>query len=109
MDLVRLSTASGLWHCGEIQLYVREKQVNPLGGTMKETISVLQILKNWMKLAVIVGILPWSYYYITSLAPIVNHALGVDHLTYIKIGFYLIPIMAPPLLLFSVLSKNDKD
>ena len=76
---------------------------------MKEKISTLQIIKNWTKLAVIIGILPWSYYYITYLAPIVNHALGIDHLKYIKVGFYIFPIIVVPLLLYSFLSKNDPE
>lgn len=76
---------------------------------MKEKISARQIVKNWAKLAVIIGILPWSYYYITSLAPIVSNAFGVDNLKFIQVGFYIIPIILPPLLLFSLLSKNDQD
>ena len=76
---------------------------------MKEKIGMPQILRNWAKLAVIVGILPWSYYYITHLAPIVSHALGVDKMPFIQVGFYIFPIVLPPLLLFSWLSKYDKD
>ena len=76
---------------------------------MKETIGALQVLKNWAKLAVVLGILPWSYYYVTTLGPIVNHALGIDRLSFGKAGFYLVPIIAPPLLLFSLLSWRDRD
>lgn len=72
-----------------------------------EKLSSIQILKNWMKLFVLIGIVPWAYYYVTTLGPIVNHALGIDRLRYIQVGFYLIPIIAPPLLLFSWLSRND--
>jgi hypothetical protein len=76
---------------------------------MKDKITAVQVIKNWAKLGVLVGILPWSYYYMTVLAPVVNHALGIDQLKYVKVGFYLIPIIAPPLLLFWFLSRNDPD
>jgi hypothetical protein len=76
---------------------------------MKETIGALQVLKNWAKLAVLLGILPWAYYYVTTLGPIVNHALGIDRLSFVKAGFYLVPIVGPPLLLFSLLSSSDPD
>lgn len=70
---------------------------------------MLQVLKNWAKLFVLLGILPWAYVYITQINPIVSRALGVDRMPYIQVGFYLIPIVLPPLLLFSWLSKGDED
>jgi len=76
---------------------------------MKEKPGGLQILKNWLKLAVLIGIIPWAMFYVTVIAPVVNRALGIDNLQYIKIGFYLIPIILPPLVLFSLLSRNDPD
>ena len=76
---------------------------------MEAKIGAIQIIKNWAKFGVLVGILPWSYFYITVLAPVVNHALGIDQLKYVRVGLYLIPIIAPPLLLYSILSRNDKD
>ena len=76
---------------------------------MEKEFTPLQILKNWAKLAVILGIIPWSYYYTTSLAPIVNHTLGLDRLRNLKAGVYLFPIVLPPLVLFSLLSRGDDD
>ena len=70
---------------------------------------MLQVLKNWAKLFVLLGTLPWAYFYMTRLSPIVMHALGVDQLRFIQIGFYIVPIVLPPLLLFSWLSKGDPD
>ncbi len=76
---------------------------------MKKEISPGQVVKNYLKLAVIIGILPWSYYYIRHLAPIINHALGIDQMRFVQAGVYLIPIILPPLLLYSWLSKDDED
>jgi hypothetical protein len=81
--------------------------IGTLEVKMKEKISAVQVIKNWAKLGVLVGILPWSYYYITVLAPLVNHALGIDQLKYVKVGFYVFPIIVPPALLFWLLSRND--
>lgn len=75
---------------------------------MEKKSNGLQIVRNYAKLAVLIGILPWSYYYITALASSVNHVLGLDQLAFVKAGVYLIPIIAPPLLLFSFLSKDDE-
>lgn len=72
---------------------------------MKQRYTALQIAKNWMKLAVLLGIAPWAYFYATTLAPIVHHALGLQH---IKLGYYLIPILIPPSVLFwLLLDKTD--
>ena len=75
----------------------------------KEQISAAQALKNWAKLGVFIGILPWAYYYVTTLVPLVFGALGIDQSRGIKIGFYIFPIVLPPLVLFSLLSMNDPD
>ena len=74
---------------------------------MKEKVPLSEILNNWAKFAVVVGTLPWSYYYMTSLAPVINHALGVDQMKFVQVGVYIIPIVFPPLLLYSYLSRND--
>jgi amino acid permease len=76
---------------------------------MKEKVSGREILNNWLKFAVIVGIIPWAYYYVTHIGPVVNHALGIDKMPRIKAGVYILPIVIPPLLLYSWLSRNDKD
>jgi len=75
---------------------------------METKSKALQVMRNYAKLAVLIGMLPWSYYYMTALAPVVNQALGLDQLAFIKVGVYLIPIIAPPLLLFSFFSRHDK-
>lgn len=76
---------------------------------MKKEISRGQVVKNYLKLAVMIGILPWSYYYIRHLAPVINHALGVDQMRFVQAGVYLIPIILPSLLLYAWLSKGDED
>jgi hypothetical protein len=70
---------------------------------MKRSYTAFQVLRNWMRLGVILGIAPWAYYCVISVVPALAHVFG---LTRIIAGFYLVPILVPPALLLWLLGMD---
>jgi Sel1 repeat-containing protein len=59
-------------------------------------------------MAVVIGIAPWTYYYVTRLAPVVNNSLHLAHDGRVHIGAYVIPILLPPILLMMLVLRDKK-
>jgi len=79
----------------EALLQVEEKTVSP-----KKTLIVFLI---------VLAIIPWAMFYMTYLAPSINHFLGIDQLQRVKVGYYVLPILVPPALFLWLLFRKDGD
>lgn len=88
------------------------EQAMDLGN--QEAVELLEALpkevapkKTFWVLLILLGIIPWAMLYMNVLAPSVDHFLGVDRLAHVKVGYYVIPVLAPPVLLLWLLFRNE--
>jgi Sel1 repeat len=64
--------------------------------------------KNWALLFILLGIIPWAMFYTAILAPRIHGFLGLDRLSKLPIGLYVVPILALPCVLLALVYRTKK-
>lgn len=62
--------------------------------------------KNLVIFLLVLGIIPWAMFYMSVLAPTVDHLFGIDKMSKVKLAWYLLPILLPPALLIGFVTRK---